>query len=340
MDMIVNDLPGGPAPYAIRSGRGPRHLIGGMVAALYATGAETGGGFCLAMLTGGREAGLPLLRHAQSHVALQVLEGEIELVLDGRRWRLLGGDYASIPAGRDYALRMTRLRNRALLFQTGAEAGRMLVEKGRPYDGHVQPDRQPGSWRDLAPGPVAGCDTVILGAPDPALPEAAPLRDMPKAARPYVLEAGCGRHLLVGDQLFTFSGANDQSGGRFLTLLTEGPEGPMIPPHKHLLHDESFFCGAGRIRMKAGEAEIELAPGDFLFVPRGTPHAFQFLDPYTRIIGFLTPGLFEPFFGILGEETDITVYPQSPGPFRFDRVLERLDELDIVPLGRPGGPQA
>ncbi|MCT4372800.1 cupin domain-containing protein [Yangia mangrovi] len=335
--MRFNHLPGEAAPYGIRAGMGPRHLVGGMVTSAYAGAAETGGAFALSMLTGGRDAGLPMLRHAQSHVALQVLEGEIELFMQGACWRLVGGDYASIPAGTDYGLRMTRLRNRAMLFHTGAEAGGLLAGLGTPYAGYVQPDRDAGTWADLTEANAPGCDTEILGALSEGLPVRAPLRALPDAAVPYVLEAGCGAHLVVADQLFTFAGGNAQSDGRFLTLLTEGPQGPMIPPHMHLRHDETFFCAAGRIRMRAGEEELELAPGDFLFVPRGTPHAFQFLEPYTKIIGWLVPGVFEEFFYTLGDPTDRTVYPQDPPPFRFDRVLAKLDALDIVPLGRPEG---
>ncbi|MBE9637181.1 cupin domain-containing protein [Salipiger mangrovisoli] len=338
--MRFNELPTKRVPYGIRAGMGPRHLLGGMVASAYAGAAETGGAFSLSMLTGGREAGLPMLRHAASHVAFQVLEGEIELYMMGLCWRLVGGDYASIPPGTDYGLRMMRLRNRAMVFHSGAEAGRLPEKLGRPYEGYVQPDRNPGSWADLTGADAAMCDTEILGALPEELTQQAPRRELPRETVPYALEAGCGVHLAVADQLFTFAGGKAQSDGRFLTLLTEGPQGTMIPPHKHLAHDETFFCAAGRIRMRAGDEELELAPGDFLFVPRGTPHAFQFLEPYTKIIGWLVPGVFEEFFYTLGDPTETTVYPQEPAPFRFDRVLARLDTLDIVPLGRPADAEA
>lgn len=334
--MRFNELPGNPEPYGIRAGMGPRYLLGGMVASIYATGAETYGNFGLALLTGGRNAGLPIVQHAHSHVSLQVLEGEVELFMNGARWRLIGGDYASIPPGTSYGLRMTRLRNRAMIFQTGAEACKLFPTLGTPYEGYVQPEHDAGNWKDLTTmGTLASCDTKMVGLLSEEVPLKLPLGEMPVGQIPYALEANCGTHLVVADQLFTFSGGNSQSGDRFLTLLTEGPQGPMIPPHKHLKHDETFFCGAGRIRMKAGEEILELHPGDFLFVPRGTPHAFQFLEPYTQIIGWLAPGLFENFFFTLGDPTDMTVYPQDPPAFRFDRVLARLDELDMIPLGKP-----
>jgi quercetin 2,3-dioxygenase len=96
-----------------------------------------------------------------------------------------------------------------------------------------------------------------------------------------------------------------------------------------------FLCLDGAIALKAGDEQVELAPGDFLFVPRGTPHAYQFLRPYTRMIGWLIPGIFEDFFHTLGEPYAGKVYPQEPGPLRFDRILARLDDFDIIPLGGP-----
>lgn len=335
--MDFNILPGQPGAYGIRNGQGPRHLLGGMVASAYATGAETDGSFGLTMLTGGAEAGLPMLRHAEAHAGLYVLDGVVALTLNGQRYELVRGDYASIPAGTDWGLSMQRLRNVAMLFQTGGAACGLFSTLGRPFQGHVQPDKAPGSWRDLASGPVPGCDTTILGPLPKGLPLAQGRRDLPEGTEPFVIRAGEGDHVIVGEQLFTYTSRNRNTGGEFFTLLTEGPEGPMIPPHKHLRHDEMFFCVDGAVRMKAGDEILELAPGDFLFVPRGTPHAFQFLRPYTRLMGWLKPGIFEPFFEILGDPAEATVYPEQPLPFRFDRVLARLGELDIVPLGAPPG---
>ncbi len=335
--MEFNNLPGKPAAYGVRAGQGPRHLVGGMVASSYATGAETGDSFGLTMLTGGAGAGLPLLRHGASHAGLYVMDGVVDLILAGRRYQLVRGDYASIPAGTDWGLTMQRLRNVAMLFQTGGNASGLFAATGRAYEGFVQPDTTPGRADDLAAGSVTGCDTEILGPLPAELPLDEGRTSLPDGTEPFVIRSGEGDHVIVGEQLFTYTSRNRNTGGEFFTLLTEGPEGPMIPPHKHLRHDEMFFCVDGAVRMKAGDDLVELAPGDFLFVPRGTPHAYQFLRPYTRLMGWLKPGIFEPFFEILGDAADITVYPQHPLPFRFDRVLERLGELDIVPLGAPPG---
>jgi len=344
--MVVETLPGARQPYLIRNGQGPRTLIGGMVASAYATAAETEGLFTLNMLSGGVDAGLPLIRHDNSFTSLCVLEGHLELTLDDRTCELTRGDIASVPPGTPYGFRMARNRVVVMAFQTGGQAGRLFAELGAPYDGFVQPALDAGTWADLAGATPQECDTRILARlpKDPA--NMRPGKLLPDGVEPYVLESGCGDQLLVGDQRFTFAGRNRQTGDGFLTLLNDGPAGDMIPPHKHMQHDEMFFCMDGGFRMLAGDEMIELAPGDWLFVPRGTPHAYQMLKPYNRSLGWLIPGVFEHFFETLGEPFDGTIYPQQPGPMHFDRVFAKLDQFDFVPLGAPpgsggpGGPQA
>jgi quercetin 2,3-dioxygenase len=58
----------------------------------------------------------------------------------------------------------------------------------------------------------------------------------------------------------------------------------------------------------------------------------------TRFIGFITPGHFEPFFRYLCVPFEGYRYPLVPPPFRFDRVIQHLAELDLTLLERPGGP--
>ncbi|MBB3988284.1 hypothetical protein GGQ68_004641 [Sagittula marina] len=53
------------------------------------------------------------------------------------------------------------------------------------------------------------------------------------------------------------------------------------------------------------------------------------------MVGWLCPGVFEDFFHSLGEPTELRGYPQTPGAFRFDRVMDRIDAFDMVPLDGP-----
>jgi quercetin 2,3-dioxygenase len=88
----------------------------------------------------------------------------------------------------------------------------------------------------------------------------------------------------------------------------------------------------------AGDDFVTLDAGDFLHIPPRTPHSFQLKKHDTRFLGFITPGHFEAFFRYLCQPFDGYRYPLVPPPFRFDRVIQHLAELDLTLLERPVGP--
>ncbi|ENM1808600.1 quercetin 2,3-dioxygenase [Klebsiella variicola] len=151
----------------------------------------------------------------------------------------------------------------------------------------------------------------------------------------HVLANGEGDRYIAGDQVFTYLTDAATSGQSFLAVMTEGPPGNMVPPHFHAQHSEIFFPLDGQLTMIANQQTLIAGPGDAIFVAPGTIHGYQLNSGYTRFIGFLTPGVFDNFFRLLGDPWPETVYPQEPGPLRFDRVLARLDELDLY-LCSPG----
>lgn len=66
-------------------------------------------------------------------------------------------------------------------------------------------------------------------------------------------------------------GAVLDPGGR-VAILARGTDGP--PPHYHRQSSETFFILRGALVVLAGEQVLTLKEGDFLSVPRSTPHAF------------------------------------------------------------------
>jgi len=75
--------------------------------------------------------------------------------------------------------------------------------------------------------------------------------------------------------------------------------------------------------------EIEMHPGDFLHVPAGIVHSYRLDSHYTKMVGLLASGLFEPFFRILGDPYEHCMFPSQPMPLRFDRIIENLEMLDL-----------
>jgi quercetin dioxygenase-like cupin family protein len=80
----------------------------------------------------------------------------------------------------------------------------------------------------------------------------------------------------------------------FENLVAPG-DGP--PMHTHANEGESAYVLEGEVRFKLGD-EIQAAPaGSFVFIPRGTPHAWQNVGdgPARMLIHFTSSGM-ERFF--------------------------------------------
>jgi quercetin 2,3-dioxygenase len=334
--MVKNQLPGSLAPYFIESGEGERYVIGTFLAAIIGRNQDTGGLMAGCILTGAKGSAMPIHHHRQSHEVILVLEGRASLELAEKRYELTPGDYVSIPPGTLHGYEFTDHHTKFLTWTFGGNANELYSSLGSPYAGTVYPEKgERPAWDRVS------SDLDIVFAPSRSLAsspcpekETVPPPDM----RPYVLASGEGERLIAGDQLYIFLGDQRQSNGAFIAVLTEGPKGHPIPRHFHEKHTETFFCLSGSMSMLAGEEPAELHPGDFLHVPAKTIHSFQLTRNDTRFVGFLAPGLFEPFFRYMCDPYDGHMFPLIPQPFRFDRVMQHLAELDLKLLDRPGPP--
>jgi uncharacterized RmlC-like cupin family protein len=76
--------------------------------------------------------------------------------------------------------------------------------------------------------------------------------------------------------------------------LLEMPPGAEALPHLHEAHETAILVLSGRARMRYGEGlaeELEVGPGDFLYIPAGMPHQpFNASDePCTAVIARTDP---------------------------------------------------
>ncbi|HEV2359950.1 MAG TPA: cupin domain-containing protein, partial [bacterium] len=72
----------------------------------------------------------------------------------------------------------------------------------------------------------------------------------------------------------TFKAMSDETGGAVTALETIAAPGEGPPLHVHA-EDELIHTLEGVFRIKLGGALHELRPGTFVFIPNGTPHAWQ-----------------------------------------------------------------
>ena len=331
--MITNELPGNKLPYKIEAGQGLRYAFGSQLACVIARPEDLGQPMCGAILSGAQGASFPLHRHKDTHEAWFVLEGVVTLLLGDKEYRLTPGCYANIPAGTPHGFTYEEHRSRLLTWTFGGKGNQLYQSLGTPYPGTVYPEKaETPDWEKLG----EAVDTELLEPVSAG--RALPVSRSPDAPVPFVLGSYEGERMLAAEQLYTFLGTQRHSNGAFISLLTEAPTGPEIPRHYHDKVTETFFCVKGTLQMFLNDEFVLLEAGDFLHVPPGAVHAFKIMRDDTRFIGFLTPGIFENFFRYLCQPFDGHIYPLTPPPFRFDRVIQHMGELDLHMVGRPGPP--
>jgi quercetin 2,3-dioxygenase len=291
---IIGRLPGTRRMYVLPEGNGEYYRIGSFTMTRIARPIESGNTYELATFAGGTGATMPRHTHLASHTAMVVMGGDVELELDGNRYRMLRGDFANIPAGTPHSWVMKSDKSRIALFMMGDRVGGAYAAMGvtaqspeAPSDGtHPIP-------LDKFPAAAMAGDFQLAGLPAPASDV---LRVsnliLPSTPTPYVLLDGGGER--YGGNTFCAKDANTH--GQFLFIMTEGGQGPGVGAHFHARHTEDFFALDGETMVWAYGKAVPLRSGDFVQAPPRNMHGFKMMQPYNRFVGFLTPGVFENFF--------------------------------------------
>jgi quercetin dioxygenase-like cupin family protein len=133
----------------------------------------------------------------------------------------------------------------------------------------------------------------------------------------------------VGGPL-TFKVTGAETGGTLTAFENVIPPGQGPPLHTHDAEDEAWYLIEGALRFRIGDEESEATQGSFVFVPRGTPHAFRNeTDSESRILVLFTPSGMEAFFEGFAE------VPKSElGPETF---IEHGEPVGMTIVGPPLG---
>lgn len=94
-----------------------------------------------------------------------------------------------------------------------------------------------------------------------------------------------------------FKARGEQTGGSLTAFENVVAPGDGPPLHTHANEDESMYVIEGEVRFRLGD-ELQAAPaGSFVFIPRGTPHAWQNVgEGPARMLIHFTPSGMERFF--------------------------------------------
>jgi quercetin 2,3-dioxygenase len=337
---VIGKLPNEKKPYFIKSGEGERYLFGTQVASIVATNDSTGDKMEIVHLSGGKGDYFPAHVHEETHEGIVVLDGRLEVELNGQVHLLTAGDYVSIPAGTVHSYWMQSHRTRFWSFTINGNLSKLYSIIGEPFDKFERPPVSKNTLESDSFSKVPSTIDIKLVTRQhtTGIPHLVQGCTIPQEVQPYVLEAGEGVHLLSGDTVHSLLTTNEATDGKFLALVSEGPKGQPIGEHAHKYTNETFMCLQGEMTLWVDGVELHLLPGDFAYVPAGTGHRFRCDAHYTKFLGVLTPGQFEDFFRVLGDPYEYPIFPSDPAPYRFERVIQWISELDLILLGKPPGP--
>jgi quercetin dioxygenase-like cupin family protein len=98
-------------------------------------------------------------------------------------------------------------------------------------------------------------------------------------------------------ELFTWKTTGATNGGAVDFGELDLEAGVRVPEHIHHAHDELYYILEGSYRFKVGDETGEASAGTFVFIPRGTPHAWTNTGSTSgRVLLAFTPGGMSDYF--------------------------------------------
>jgi len=105
------------------------------------------------------------------------------------------------------------------------------------------------------------------------------------------------------------------------------PAGARVPPaHSHRDNEEIVYVLDGVLRYTVDEETRDLKPGERMYTPRGSVHAFS--NPHAapaRALIMLTPDIGLQYF------RDVAEVAHAPGPPNHAKLLEVMARYGLVP---------
>lgn len=318
MNILKNELPKDKTPYVIENGEGDYYIWNKQVYTIIATNQSTGNLFEVITITGAMNESFPMHLHKNMYESLLVTEGVVDIQLEKDIITLTRGDYILIPPGIVHKYVMKAHRTKILSYVVNGSAVDIYKALGVPYNHSKHPSYIEETYSLNKQELEYNYDIEFT------------FNNISNEEIIY-WRSGEGENLLTGDQLHSIITTQKDTNDRYIVVSSEGPIGDPIVPHYHEKHTETFYCFEGKVTMWVGNQneKVTLYPGDFLHAPAETVHSYRLDAHYTKMIGLLVPGLFEPFFRTLGEPYEHNTFPNLPSSLDFKKVIENIDSLDL-----------
>ncbi len=109
------------------------------------------------------------------------------------------------------------------------------------------------------------------------------------------------------DTLVTVRVRHDEGDDGISVLESLAPYGDSPPLHIHETEDEIFHVLEGELRVRAGDTDVGIGPGETILGPKGVPHTYRVESDGTRwlvLTRLVSVARFEDFGRALAEPQD------------------------------------
>jgi quercetin dioxygenase-like cupin family protein len=127
---------------------------------------------------------------------------------------------------------------------------------------------------------------------------------------------------------YLLDGAATGTSGVFEVLIPPGANVP--PPHSHAHNEEVVYVLDGTLRYSVDGEVRDLGPGDTMFSPKGSVHAFG--NPHgetTRVLIFNTPDIGAQYFH------DVAEVVNAGGPPDIPALMAIMGRYGLTPAAPP-----
>jgi quercetin dioxygenase-like cupin family protein len=141
----------------------------------------------------------------------------------------------------------------------------------------------------------------------------------------------------VGQMEICFTLPAQRTGGRLTMFEFRVPVQARVPvPHSHVAYDETIYGLEGVLKWTVEGRNLELGPGDTLFIHRGTVHCFENVGTSNaRQLSVITPGILGPEYF-----RELAAVLNAGEPPNLDRIMDVMQKHGLQPVlpSPPGNP--
>ena len=152
--------------------------------------------------------------------------------------------------------------------------------------------------------------------------------------RPFYRAVDTGPAFWGPGDRYTFLATGAETNGAYFQVEAFVPPGGGPPPHIHHREDETFYLVEGELEVRLGDETISASAGDFVNIPKGTPHAFvnRGQTPAKMIATFVPAGIEHFFEEALEPATDRHGSPPPLDEALIQRIVEAAARYDVEML--------